>query len=322
MRTLLILFLSFILFELEAQQWVQFSQQASYGTYLNPAYSGFASNLNVTLAHRSQYVGLGTKSIGTQYASFSSPFLSSKFGLGVRLINDFIGLQRYTNIDLDAAYHVLNKEHKLSFGLNIGFVQFGLRGDQLTAPDGIYLPGLVVHNDQVLPNVASAGLAPTFSFGAVYAFRKWEAGIAIQNLNSPKINLSNTSDGTIIFLSRTINIHSAYVINLNNTKIKPSFFCKTDLNKWQAQINLQVDWRKIFAGLGYRGYNGLNNDAVIAIFGITLKERVKVAYSYDYNVSYLGNSNTGSHEISLKFDLPKSFTKNLKSNIIFNPRNL
>ena len=109
MRTLLILFLSFILFELEAQQWVQFSQQASYGTYLNPAYSGFASNLNVTLAHRSQYVGLGTKSIGTQYASFSSPFLSSKFGLGVRLINDFIGLQRYTNIDLDAAYHVLNK---------------------------------------------------------------------------------------------------------------------------------------------------------------------------------------------------------------------
>jgi type IX secretion system PorP/SprF family membrane protein len=322
LRTLFIVFLLFFLSKVDAQQWVQFSQQASYGTYLNPAYAGFASNLNATIAHRSQYVGLGTKSIGTQYASFSSPFLSSKFGLGVRLINDFIGLQRYTNVDLDMAYHVLEKKHKLSFGLNIGLVQFGLKGDQLTAPDGVYLPGLVLHNDPSLPNTASAGLAPTFSFGAIYAFKNWETGVAIQNLNSPKIKLSNTSNGTIIFLARTINVHSTYVIELNNTKIKPSFFCKTDLNKWQAQINLQVDWRKIFAGVGFRGYNGLNNDAVITMFGLTLKEKVKVAYAYDYNVSNLGNANTGSHEISIKFDLPKSFTQNVKSNIIFNPRSL
>lgn len=322
MRSLISLFIISICFELNAQQWVQFSQQANYQTYLNPAYAGFASNLNATLAHRSQYVGLGTKAIGTQYASFSTPIFTSKLGLGLRLINDFIGLQRYTNIDVMAAYHLLEKKHKLSFGLNLGMVQFGLKGNELTAPDGSYLPGVVVHNDDLLPNVSSSGIAPSVTFGMIYAYKSWETGIAVQNLNSPRIKLSNTSDGTIIFLSRTINIHSVYVIKLKNVNIKPSFFCKTDFNKWQAQINMQVDWRKIIAGLGFRGYNGLNNDAVIAMFGLNLKDKVKLAYSYDYNVSFLGNANTGSHEISLRFDLPKSFTQNVKSNIIFNPRYL
>lgn len=322
MRTTIALLLLFTCFQTNAQQWVQFSQQANYSTYLNPAYAGFGSNLNATVAHRSQYVGLGTKAIGTQYASFSSPFLSSKLGLGVRMINDFIGLQRFTNVDLNAAYHILERKHKLSLGFSVGFVQFGLNGNELTAPDGNYLSGVVIHNDQVLPSTASAGSAPTVSLGIVYAFKDWETGVALQNLTSPKIALSNTSVGTIIFLSRTINVHSSYVIKLKNLKITPSFFFKTDLNKLQAQANMQLDWRKVSAGLGFRGYNGLNNDAVIAMFGFTLKEKVRIAYSYDYNISYLGNSSTGSHEISLMFDLPKSFTQNVKSNVIFNPRYL
>ncbi|MDA9952723.1 type IX secretion system membrane protein PorP/SprF, partial [Chitinophagales bacterium] len=118
MRVILLFILFFGVYKLEAQQWVQFSQSSNYGTFLNPAYAGYKSVLNATIAHRSQYVGLGTKAIGTQLASFSSPFQSSKFGLGFRIVNDFIGLQRYTNIDLNAAYHILEGKNRLSGGVN------------------------------------------------------------------------------------------------------------------------------------------------------------------------------------------------------------
>lgn len=301
---------------------MQFSQQQFYANYLNPAYTGFSKNLNVTLAHRSQYVGLGTQAIGSQYLSFSSPAFTSKLGLGFRLINDFIGLQRYTNVELHAAYHLLEAKHKLSFGFSGGVTQLGLKGNELTAPDGNYLPGITIHNDDLLPEVQSGGLAPTVTFGVLYAYKNWETGVSLQNLTSPAVKLSNTTNGTILSIARTINIHSSYVIDVKNTKLKTSFFCKTDFNKWQAQANFLVDWRKITAGIGFRGYNGLNNDALIALFGFKVKEKIQVAYSYDYNLSFLNNSNSGSHEISLKFDLPRSFAQNVKSNIIFNPRYL
>lgn len=322
MRILLSFVLLFVTGFIQAQQWMQFSQQASYASYLNPSYVGFNSNLNATVAHRSQYVGLGNRAIASQYVSFSSPFLSSKLGLGFRVLNDFIGLQRYTNVEINSAYHILQKKSKLSLGLSLGMVQLNIKGDQLTAPDGSYLPGLVNHNDNLLPNVSSSGLAPTFSFGVLYALGNWELGMAIQNVNSPKIKLSEVGSGTFISLTRTINVHSSYVIRMKNIQVTPSFFCKTDLIKWQAQLNVMLDWKKISTGVGFRGYNGLNNDALIGYFGWKIKDIVKVGYSYDYNLSYLNNSNSGSHEISLKFDLPKSFAQNVKSNIIFNPRYL
>lgn len=305
-----------------AQQWVQFSQANAYRAFLNPAHTGYQSTLNATAAHRSQYVGLGTNAIGTQFVSFSTPLLSSKFGVGFRLVNDFIGVQRFTHVDLGGAYHILEGKHRLSAGLQLGLVQLSLNGAELTAPDGTYLPGVVIHNDEVLPSQSAAGLAPTFSVGVLYGFKNFEAGISMQHISSPQIKLSNTTSGTLIILSRTINIHSSYVIEANNVKVKPTFFSKTDFKEWQAQLNLEIDWRKLIAGAGFRGYSGLNNDAVIGMLGFRIKEKLRIVYSYDYNVSSLNNSNSGSHEISLRFDLLKSFKQTVKSNIIYNPRYL
>ena len=305
-----------------AQQWVQFTQANAYGSFLNPGHIGYQSNLNATAAHRSQYVGLGTRAIGTQFVSFSSPFLSSKFGLGFRLVNDFIGVQRFTHIDLGGAYHIMQGKHRLSAGFQLGIVQLSINGAELTAPDGNYLSGVVVHNDQVLPQESSSGSAPTISAGLIYGYKKFEVGVSMQHVSSPQIELSNTANGTLIILSRTINLYSSYVIEANNVKVKPTFFSKTDFKEWQAQMNLEIDWRKLIVGAGYRGYSGLNNDAIIGMFGFRVKEKIRLVYSYDYNVSFLNNSNSGSHELSLRFDLPKSFKQTVKSNKIFNPRYL
>lgn len=276
--------------------------------------------LSASLAHRSQYVGLGTKAIGTQFFSLSSPVFSSKYGVGLRLLNDFIGYQRFTKVEVLGAYHILQGKHNLSAGFSIGMVQLSLDGSQLTAPDGTYIPGVVIHNDEFLPGAKIGSFAPSMSLGMIYAYKNFELGMAVQDLNKPRVNLSEEQSGTIIFLNRTINIHSSFVIKTKNVKIIPSVYSKTDFVKWQAQGQVMVDWKKILVGLGFRGYNGLNNDAVIAMFGFRIKNNFQVAYSYDYNLSYLNNSNSGSHEISLKYDIPVSFKQNVKTNMMFNPR--
>jgi len=316
--SLFILFITAL--QLNAQQWVQFTQQGLYNTYLNAAYTGYNQNLNATIAHRSQYVGLGTKVIGSQFASFSTPLFTPKFGLGFRMVNDYIGYQRYTNVDLQAAYHVINKKHKLSFGVGLGFIQYGLDGTSLTAPDGNYSSGIVVHNDDFLPNENATALSPTFSAGMLYAYKDFTIGIGAQNINTPQFAISNTNNGTIIFINRTINMSSNYVLNLKSVKIVPGAYFKTDFNKLQAQVDVLTYWRKVLFGIGFRGYNGLNNDAVIGMLGIKVKEKIQLTYSYDYNVSYLSNSSTGSHEISLKLDLKRRFKINVEEKIIYNPR--
>ncbi len=320
MKKIVGIILLFLSIKVNAQQWVQFSQQGFYNAYLNTAYTGYNSELSAVVAHRSQYVGLSSQAIGSQFASFSMPIITPKLGIGFRMINDFIGVQRYTDIELNSAYHILNNKHKLSVGVGVGLIQFGLDGGSLTTPDGDYLPGVVVHNDNYLPNENSTGLAPTFSAGLIYGFKDFSIGVGVQNLNSPNFKITNTNNGTIIFINRTINMSSSYVINLKSVKIVPSAYLKTDFNKVQAQVDIINYWRKILVGVGFRGYNGLNNDALIGIVGIKIKEKVQLAYSYDYNLSYLNNANSGSHEISLKLNLKRKFETKFKEKIIYNPR--
>lgn len=316
-----LLIISFLIFaSTKSQQWIQFTQLNQYKLYNNVAYTGYNSQIDAVIAHRSLYVGLGTKALYSQQAAFSMPVATPKLGLGFRFLNDKIGLQRYSQLELSAAYHPLQKKHKLSIGASLGFVQLGLKGNEITAPDGSYPSGMVVHNDSYLPNENSNGIAPSFAFGVLYGIKGFEFGLGMQNVNSPRIKISKTQSGTIIFINRTISISALYVINLKSVKLTPLFYVKTDFLKWQMQLQAMIEWKKLMIGAGFRGYNGLNNDAVFGILGLNINDRYKVAYSYDYNLSYLNNSNTGSHELSFRLNINKGFKGILKENILYNPR--
>ncbi len=304
----------------QAQQWMQLSQTYQQDLYVNPAYTGFKSTFKVAFTHRSQYVGHSARAIGTQFLGIYSPIASSHVGIGGRVINDYIGQQRYSLFEVNAAYHPLIKKHKLSVGVSGGLVQLTLHGDKLKTPGGNYNNGVIVHNDESLPTVKRGGVAPSVSLGIVYGVENFEFAVAMQNINAPKIKTTNSQVETNIFINRTISVSTLYVIELKKLNIIPLAFVKSDFLKVQALLQCMIDFKKIYFGAGFRGYSGLNNDAVIGYFGFRIKKNFNVSYSYDYNVSYLGKSNSGSHEVSLKYSLLKNYNKKAKNNIIFNPR--
>lgn len=314
--------IAFVFFTLQvnAQQWVEFTQQNHYNLFLNAASAGYDSNISATLAHRSQYTFLTKRAIASQFASFSMPIFKKNYGVGLRIVNDFIGYQRYTLVDLNGAYHLQLNKSRLSFGVGVGIVNLSLNGAELRAAGGQYQNEAIVHNDEVLPDVNVGGVSPTFSFGIIYEYENFEFGAAAQNINSPNISLIKSNSATKIDIDRTINVHASYVIRLTNVNIKPMVNYNTDFIKHQLQFGINTEINNIYFGLAFRGYSGQNNDAVMGEIGLKIKEKFRIGYSYDYNVSFLNKSNFGSHEISINYTVPRVFKSKNKGNVLFNPR--
>ncbi|MGB1247610.1 MAG: PorP/SprF family type IX secretion system membrane protein [Chitinophagales bacterium] len=320
MKRKLLILLYLLPFTLFAQQWVQFSQQDKYSLYLNPAMSGYDSQLSATLAHRSQYVGLANKSIATQYLDFSTPIGSEKVGAGIRVVNDIIGFQRFTTIELNGAYHLAMGKSKLSFGLGLGFANLSVDGTKLRAVDGNYQNGQLIHNDESIPNEKIGGLNFTSAFGVHYSIADFSAGIAIQNINSPKISLSLSEYETNVYIGRTINMYGGYVIEVQKMKVTPFVSYKTDFVEHQAAMKVMLAVNKIDLSVGYRGFTANSQDAVMGEFGFKIKQKVRVGYSYDYNLSFLNDFNSGSHELSIKYIMPMQFSTRKQGNTWYNPR--
>lgn len=303
-----------------AQQWLTFSQLHRYKTFVNPATTGEKSELNAVVAHRSQYTFLSPRAFASQVGAFSMPIFKKQYGVGIKIVNDFIGYQRYTHVVLGGAYHLSIKKSTLSFGLEAGMSNLSINGTKLRAAGGNYEGELVVHNDENIPHINVGAVAPNFSFGIQYSIANFSVGAAVQNINSPQFVLSKFNNETKTILNRTINIHSAYVIEWNKVKLTPMLYYFTDLVKHQLQAEILTDINNIFFSVAFRGYSGLNNDALIGTFGVKIKKQFSLAYSYDYNISGLGRSNYGSHEISINYIMNRTFKTKNKGNLLFNPR--
>ncbi len=310
----------FFTIHVNAQQWVEFTQQNHYNLFLNTAYTAYNSNIKTTVAHRSQYTFLTKRAIASQFGEFSTPVFKKNYGVGLKVVNDFIGYQRYTLVELTGAYHLEIKKSRLSFGVGVGVVNLNINGEELRASAGDYENEVVIHNDELLPNINVGGVSPTFSFGMIYKFQEFELGAAIQNVNSPDISLLKFNGVTNVNIDRTINLHSSYVIRMTNVNIKPMVNYNTDFVKHQIQMGINTEINNIYFGMSFRGYSGQNNDAVMGEIGIKIKDKIRIGYSYDYNVSFLNNSNYGSHEISISYTVPKAFKIKNKGNVLFNPR--
>jgi hypothetical protein len=63
---------------------------------------------------------------------------------------------------------------------------------------------------------------------------------------------------------------------------------------------MQFDFGSWETGLAYR-----HLDAIIFKAGIRLSEYIRLNYAYDLGISRIANYNSGTHEISLQFGIPR-----------------
>lgn len=286
-----------------AQTEPQFTQYM-YNQYLfNPAYAGCLDCIEGSLLYRNQYVNLTTRPIQTEGFNFNSPIVKASSGIGVTLINDQIGWQRSTYLSLNYDYRKTFGWGKVGVGVGLGFVQTSLNGAELRASDGDYTGGTVNHNDPDLPNTNVNGISPDLSLG-LYISKddKYFAGAAMNHIEwaSAKINVS--AGTTDLNFARNLFITGGYDFQLTKKlSLMPSTIIKTDLK--QVQVDLGGTFtiiNNILAGITFRGYDKNTIDALSFVLGVKYKG-FRLVYSYDANLSYLSNFNSGTHEISVRY---------------------
>ena len=294
-------FLSLILLAggASAQIEPQYSQYMYNRQLFNPAYAGSEDAIEFNALYRTQYVGIATKATQTEYLGFNMPINAISSGIGLSATNDNIGYLRTTTVNVDYTYRKKFSFGALGIGVNVGFSQSGLQGALLRTPDGIYTGGTINQNDPDVPAGTVNGIAPDFGAGIYMNNDRYFAGVAIDHIYSI-VRLKNTQ----IDYARNLLIMGGYNFQVGkHFSIMPSVLAKTDLKEIQTDLSLTMKvYNNILTGIALRGYDARSLDAVVLYAGVQIKA-FRIVYSYDINTSYLNGFNTGTHDISLGYDL-------------------
>jgi type IX secretion system PorP/SprF family membrane protein len=285
-----------------AQTEPQFTQYM-YNQYLyNTAYAGSKDGVEASLLFRDQYVNLANQAMATEGFNVSLPVEKASSGIGITAINDMLGYQRSTYASLNYDYRKNFTWGKMGIGIGAGIIQTALNGAELRAPDGTYGQGIVDHNDPYLPNTMQSGIAPDLCAGAYFNNDKYFAGASLQHFAFASAKIHGTLAETDLNFARNLCFMGGYDFRLSKKiSIMPSALLKTDFKLVQAEAGAMLTIiNNILAGFSFRGYTTNTIDALSLVLGFRYKG-AQLVYSYDANLSYLTNFNSGTHEISFSY---------------------
>jgi type IX secretion system PorP/SprF family membrane protein len=282
---------------LQAQQDPMYSQYMFNGLAVNPAYAGVRGTPSITAMYRKQWMGI--EGAPTTFTfSADAPIKNEKMALGANIVQDKIGISNTLLLNLIYAYHIrFANDGKLSLGLQAGINQF--KADY-SSVETSYTPGQI----DAAFGYSTTSLFPNFGFGAYYYTDKFFIGAGVPKML--KNNLSGTNSPTLDFTSypnrqnRHIFVSTGYTFDLNpDWALKPSMLFKgVHGAPLEVDVNVNAWWQeKVGAGLSYR-----TADALVAMVQFQVKEELQFGYAYDMTVSQFSGTNSGSHELMLRYE--------------------
>lgn len=289
-NSLYILMILFVgIFEASAQQESQYTQYMYNTMTINPGYTGTRSIPSIFGLYRTQWVGLDGAP-KTANLSIDTPISQNGQGIGLSITNDKIGPSEETNLMLSYSYPIqLSATTKLSLGVSGGlnFINIDLNKITIYDQDDPFLTGTL---SKISPNVGA---------GAYFHSDKWYAGLSVPMLLETKFD----NDVRVSVASQRMHFYAmgGYVFDINdNLKFKPAAMIKLT-NGAPLAVDLSANFLindKLTLGAAYRW-----DAAVSAMAGFQVTQGMNVGYAYDYDTQKIGNYNSGSHEIFLRFDL-------------------
>lgn len=301
-----------------AQVDAQFTQYYELPSYYNASATGITDFIRIRGGSRLQWVGIPNAPT-TFLISADMPLkvLGQRFGVGVVMQQESMGLYDNLTLGAQAAYKFKLLGGTFSAGVQIGFIDQGFKGSEVNLPDDDdYHEG----TDDAIPTTDIKGTAFDLGAGVYYSHKLFWAGISCTHITSPKIMLNAQSgeggeEKNYEFeTGRTLYFMAGSNIPLKNSlfEIIPSIMVKSDFIFTTGEITGRVRYNKFLsAGLGYR-----YNEAVMVMIGAEYKN-FYLGYSYDYATSAISKASGGSHEImagySLKLDLSEKNKNKHKS---------
>jgi type IX secretion system PorP/SprF family membrane protein len=274
-------------------QWdPQISQYWRTKTYFNPAFAGETSDLQATILHRQQWVGI-TRAPKTFIVAADMPvkFFDRIHGVGLSMMTESIGL--YSNKSLFGQYAFKKTWGKNTFniGIQAGISTIGFDSGKihLTEED---------ETDDAQPTGGDDGKAYDAGLGIAWVTPDYYVGVSVSHILEPTIELSENSE---TFISRTYYLTAGYNIRFQNPlyELQPSALLKSDAVFFQYDITARLVYNKMFnVGVSWRKDDGF-------IFSLGLKYKsIDAGYAYDLSTSDIAMASSGTHEFFVRFNMP------------------
>lgn len=293
----------------EAQQDAQFSQYIFNGLYINPAYAGYREVWNINAFYRNQWSGFpgAPKTVSVAVDGVAR---DGKYGLGLNIANDEIGLQGTSSLYASYAFRIpIGDEEggkKFSVGISAGFIQNRIKVEE-------YDPTDPTDEDPTLYNSLRTKFTPDARIGVFYNTNSFFAGLSADNLISSAFDAKK--DPGNIFTERKIHLYATVggLIPLSEVvQIKPSILIKEDFaGPTSLDVNAFVLINKIvWIGAGYRTAV-LNKEliqkdlkksgAVIGMAEVFIGQKIRLGYAYEYTTNVVGMGGYPTNEISISY---------------------
>lgn len=275
----------------QAQKEPQYTQYMYNIGSFNPAYVGTTETAEIMALYRAQWLSVPgaprTIRVGTNL-----PFSNEKMGMGFNVVSDQIGPSTQTYVDLAYSYQFnVSETAKLSFGMDVGgsFLNVDFAKGTFENP-----------GEPILGREKINRFYPTIGAGLfLYGEDTWYLGASIPNFLTDGIY--NDDVATIVEDKVQFNFIGGYVFDLSeNLKFKPAFLLNY-INGAPLNSNVSANFlfnERLTLGASYRIDNAFSGLA-----GFQIGSGTFIGYAYDYNTNALGQFNSGSHEVILKFYL-------------------
>ncbi|WP_130735932.1 type IX secretion system membrane protein PorP/SprF [Flavobacterium sp. J27] len=253
--------------------------------FFNPAAFGNEEKVAITTNFRSQFLGIDNAP-ETQSISLGIP-LSERIKIGTVVIADKVFIESNTSLFASFSYGIsIGKETNLLFGLQAGGSFVSIDFGKLNLPAD---PHLSQDTQYFNPNIGIGFYLKNENyFGSLSVPRLFETdrvadenGVATQANNKAELYLSG-----------------GYYFNLShNLKLIPSTLVRFSEREIIADATATFQFfEKFDLGANYRV-----DRAIGGLFYITIKNRLKLGYAYESNLSDINKYDNGTHEFGLYF---------------------
>lgn len=274
----------------QAQQNPLYSQYMFNTLAVNPAYAGSRNVVSATGLYRNQWSGMDG-SPRTATFTIDAPFSQKRFGVGLQVFNDELGVTETTGGVLSYAYRIRMEKSTLSFGIQ------GMAGQYRARLSSVILEPGGMSDDPAFRNDINEFFY-NFGTGIYYNSDRFYAGLSSPQFLNKRVNDSTATTG--LFNVPHLYLASGYVFPItSDLNLKPSFLLKAVQGApVQGDVNLTLWIKDLFAiGGQYR-----SSADVAGMIEIQATPQFRLGYSYDYSLTSLRNYNSGSHEIMLRFE--------------------
>lgn len=267
----------------------------------NPAAVGRSPQLSLNVAYQAHATGFDNAG-STMYAGadIALQLGRTRHGVGAVFQNDEIGLFSHKRFSLQYAYHLKLWGGQLSIGAEADMLAEGIDGSKADAGEG---------GDPAIPTAQVDGARFDASAGLWYTHGAWYAGVAMQHLTMPTVNLGDQWQMEVPAL---YNFTAGYNIKTKSPflRIVPSVMLRYQGADFRADLTARVVYAHRKLELTCAAGYAPNRSFMLQVGG-TL-HGVKISYAYEAFTGGMGLG-SGQHELCISYRMPVDLGKKGKN---------